>query len=400
MLVKMAKDRQVSQYSSRKIEIIIKRLKKDKELDSIIILTKFRAINKIYTNRNKRSKIYQHKKFNSTMYGLKNSNLVNKSQTDKNNENNEFNTIDFHIYDAYSLTNTISVVDSKSFNTNTYREKIFNSSNKKQKNKEAINNNWKIKKVSEFLIDTNKDLNIGFELGNSECKIGINNEFLNTVELWAPSENEDNNNDLSIQSLISFKDKNDNIIIGNKAEELKISNPKYSIFNLIKCVGKNYDEIIGKKELWPYKIYNNVKTGRPYIKVYYNDNKNKIYNFEDLLSLFLRKLFELLFSKFKFKNDNNNKNSDNLININIIVTVPNNFNYFQRKVVEKIFQIQLFQKEKINLRNSISNFYSEDNKNKNKAKNDLYTFGKFKIKNNNIKIENSSNIGYIYLFQK
>ena len=188
-------------------------------------------INKIYTNRNKRSKIYQHKKFNSTMYGFKSSNLMNKSQTDKNNENNEFNTIDFHTYDIYSLTNTISVVDSKSFNTNTYREKIFNSSNKKKKDKEDINNNWKIKKVSEFLIDTNKDLNIGFELGNSECKIGIINEYLNTVELWVPSENIDNNNDLSIQSLISFKDKNDNIIIGNKAEELKISNPKYSIFN-------------------------------------------------------------------------------------------------------------------------------------------------------------------------
>ena len=69
------------------------------------------------------------------MYRFKSSNLMNKSQTDKNNENNEFNTIDFHTYDIYSLTNTISVVDSKSFNTNTYREKIFNSSKKKKKDK-------------------------------------------------------------------------------------------------------------------------------------------------------------------------------------------------------------------------------------------------------------------------
>ena len=271
-------------------------------------------INKIYSERNKTSKIYQHKKFNSTLIdGLKSINLTNKVQSDKNNENIIFNTIDLHNYDTLSLTNTISWTDSK--NSNTYRESTFSPTNK------LINNNWKIKKVTEFSIDINKDLNIGFELGNSECKIGIINQFSNTIELWIPNENEiNNNNNTSISTLISFKDKYDNIIIGDQAEELKISNPSYSFFNFIKFIGKNTNEIVGKKELWPYKIYNREETKTPYIKGYYNGYKNKIYNFEDLLSLYLRKLFELLFSKIKIKNENSNINY--IININLVITVP------------------------------------------------------------------------------
>ena len=333
-------------------------------------------INKVYSERNKASKIYHHRKFNSTLIGgFKSVNLINKYPNDKNNENTIFNTIDLHNYETLSLTNTISLTDSK--NSNTYRESIYIPTNK------TINDNWKIKQVTEFLIDINKDINIGFELGNSECKIGIINQFSNTIELWIPYENEINSNNSSISTLISFKDKNENIIIGNQAEELKITNPSYSIFNFIKFIGKNTNEIDGKKELWPYKIYNNKATGRPYIKGFNNGYKNKIYNFEDLLSLYLRKLFELLFSKIKIKNENNNIN--NLININLVIAVPNNINYFQRKVIEKIFQTQLFPKENINNKNTTDLVYS---------------FGTNKIKIKNIKIESNSNLGYLYLFQK
>ena len=334
-------------------------------------------INKIYSERNKTSKIYHHKKFNSTLIGgFKSVNLTNKTQTDKNNENNIFNTINLQNYDTYSLTNTISLTEGKY--PNTYRESIYSPTNK------SVNTNWKIKKVTEFLIDINKDLNIGFELGNSECKIGIINQFSNIIELWIPYENEIDNN-TSISTLISFKVKNDNIIIGNQAEELKISNPSYSIFNFIKFIGKNSNEIFGKKELLPYKIYNNTKTGTLYIKGYNTKYKNKKYNFEDLLSLYLRKLFELLFNKIKIKNQNNNLN--NTININLVISVPNYFNYFQRKVIEKIFQTQLFPKEKINISN-------------NNKSDIVYLLGNYKIKIKNLKIENNSNIGYLYLFQK
>ena len=357
-------------------------------------------INKICSDRNEKSKVYEHRKFNSTLIGFKSVNLTYKNQTDKNQENNFFNTLDLNNYDTYSTNNnnTITISDEKTIHS--YREKIHQSTKNifdKETNKNNLN--WKIKKVSEFTIDINKELNIGFELGNSECKIGIINQLTNSVELWVPYESEKNtedNNKLGIQILISFKDKNDNIIIGNKAEELKINNPSYSFFNFIKYIGKNSNEIKEKRELWPYKIYNNEKigekAGRPYVKGNYNGNRNKIYNFEDLLSLYLRKIFELLFNKIKIKTEKNNKN--NLLNINIVVTVPNSFNYFQRKVIEKIFQTQLFQKDKKS--NIISNYYSENNKNKN----EVFEFGKYKIKINNIKIENSSNVGYLYLFQK
>ena len=354
-------------------------------------------INKIYSDRNEKSKVYKHKKFNSTSLGFKSVNLTYKNQTDKNQDNICFHTIDLNNFDTLSTANnnTISMSDEKTINS--YREKAYLST-KKIFGEETVQNyknfnNLKIKKLSEFIIDINKDLDIGFELGNSECKIGIINHMSNSVELWIPYENESDNK-FGIQTLVSFKDKNDNIVIGNKAEELKINNPSYSIFNFVKFIGKNSNEINENRELWSYKIYNNEKAGTPYIKGYYNGNKNKVYNFEDLLSLYLRKVFELLFSKIKIKNEKNNKN--NLINTNIVVTVPNTFNYFQRKVIEKIFQTQLFQKEKSN--NSKSNYYSKDIKNKNK--NDIFIFGKYKIKINNIKIESISNIGYLYLFQK
>ena len=341
--------------------------------------------NQLITERNLKSKIYHHKKYNRDSTGFK-SVVLNKCLTDRISENNIFNTFDLHNFDTYSLSNTISLTESK-----------IPSSNNSNKNKvvktnlNATNSNLKIKKVNKFIIDINKDLNIGFELGNSECKIGIINQNSNCIELWVPYIAEKNNS--SIPTLISFKENNDDIMIGNNAQELKISNPSYTIFNIIKFIGKNSKEVEGKKELWPYKIYTNVKTDKPYIKGCSTTHKNKAYNFEDLLSLYLRKLFELLFNEIEFKKNNNN----NLIKINLVVTVPNNFTYLQRKIIEKIFQTQIFKKGKNINNNNISNYYSEKNKN---SKTILYSFGKFNIQIKNIKIENSSNIGYLYLYQK
>ena len=42
-----------------------------------------------------------------------------------------------------------------------------------------------------------------------------------------------------------------------------------------------------------------------------------------------------LYNKFKNIKIKNEKNNNNLINLNIIIVVPNSFNYFQRKVIEK-----------------------------------------------------------------
>ena len=339
-------------------------------------------INNIYSDRNKKSKIYTHKKFNTSLISNKNINQINKTQSDRNNDFN-FNTLDLPYYDTLSLNNTNNAI---SITSSVYREKTINTSNKRKIEIDNLNNNWKIKRVKEFLIDINKDLNIGFELGNSDCKIGIVNQLSNCVELWTPYEDKNNANKLGIPTLISFKDQNNNIIIGNNAEELKINNPKHTIYNFINYIGKSWNEINGKKELRGYKLYNNLNTGRPYIKGYLNEFKNKIYHIEELLTLYLRKLFELLFSKIKIKNDRNN----NLIKINIVITVPNNFNYFQMKVIKNIFLTQIFQKKNIN--NNKKNINNDKN-------NMLNIFEKYNIQVNNIKIENSSNIGYLYLYQ-
>ena len=343
--------------------------------------------NKLLSERNIKSKVYHHKKFKSNLMGFKSVNLYH-TLTERNNENSALNAIDLHNYDTYSLSNTISMTDNKSNKSNKYKniEQIDNI-NKIERINVNTTNNLKIKKVKKFTIDINKDLNIGFELGNSECKIGIINSNLNCIELWTPNLDEKNNS--GIPTFISFKENSNEIIIGNKAKELEISNPAYTIFNIIKFIGKNSKEIEEKTELWPFKIYN-IKTDQPYIKSFSIINKNKNYNFEDLLSLYLRKLFEQLFNSIEIKKNN----KDNLIKINIVVTLPNNFTYFQRKIIEKIFQTQLFQKEKKINNNNILKVNKINNSQV------LYSFGKYNIQIKNIKIENSSNIGYLYLYQK
>lgn len=363
-------------------------------------------INKVYSSRNKKSKIYTHKKFNTTLIGLKNSNLLNKAQTDRNCEST-LNSIDLNYFDTYtlnnlntfsSINNNINMTENKS--STSYREKMVNIANKNNIVKEfkIIGNNFKIKKVKEFIIDINEDINMGFEFGSSECKIGIINPLLNQIELWVPYEDKNDEDKSGIPTTISLKDKNDNVIIGKNAEELKINNPKYTIYNFIKFIAKYSDEIKLKKEmkdLMGYKLYNNLKTERPYIKGNFNGSKNKSYNMEELVSIYLKNLFELLFNKIKFMGDKTNKS----ININIVITVPNYFNYFQRKVIEKIFLTQIFSNNNNNNSSNNSSEDSQSNAQKN-SNNLLNLFGKYNIQIKNIKIENSSNLGYLYTFQK
>jgi len=87
------------------------------------------------------------------------------------------------------------------------------------------------------------------------------------------------------------------------------------------------------------------------------------------------------------------------ININIVITVPNYFNYFQRKVIEKIFLTQIFSNNNNNNSSNNSSEDSQSNAQKN-SNNLLNLFGKYNIQIKNIKIENSSNLGYLYTFQK
>ena len=325
-------------------------------------------IEKAYSNRSHKNKVYTHKKFNSTLTGFrscKDINMLNQSQSDYDNDKNKegaYNTIDFNNY------NFETIINNNNYNSNnTLSNRIF-----------PENEKMNIKIVKEIEIDPEKDLNIGFELGNSICRIGIINKSLYDIELWKPYDT----NEINIPTMISFKDRNDNIIIGKEAEEERINNPNYTIFNFVKLIGKNYDEIGGIKELWGYKLYyNDNKKEKPYIKGFYKSTKNKIYYAEDILTLFLKNIFHIFFSKIKTK-----KSKCDLLKINFVVTVPNNFNYLQRKVIEKIFLTQLF-----------------NSNTKNKSKENIYYLGKNNIENiqiKNIKIENSSNLGFLYSYLK
>ena len=317
------------------------------------------------SDRSHKSKVYIHKKFNSTLTGFRSTkdiNKLNQSQSDIDKiKESEYNTIDFNNYNFETYTDMI--------------DNNYNLSNKIFPENENIN----IKKVKEIEIDPEKDLNIGFELGNSQCRIGIINKSLNNIELWQPYDTED----INIPTIISFKDKNNNILIGKKAEEEKINNPDYTIFNFVKLIGKYWNEIEGKKELWPFKLIKIKKANRPYVEGYNKNFRIRAYNMDEILTLFLNKIFELFFSKIKIKTK-----KCNLLKINFVITVPNNFNYSQRKIVEKIFLTQLFQ----------------NNFNKNKSeKNNIYYFGKNNIENiqvKNIKIESCSNLGFIYNYKK
>ena len=302
-----------------------------------------------YSDRSNKNKVYTHKKFSSTLIGFRNNkdiNILNQSLSDKEGA---YNTIDLNNYNLETYND----------NYNTFSNRIF-----------PDYNNINIKKVKEIEINSDKEIFIGFELGNSECRLGVINQDLNCVELWIPNNN--NDDDINIPTKIFFKD--DKITIGKDDTKNKTDDV---IFNFVKMVGKNWNEIEGNKELWGFNLIENTK--KPFIKINSSRFKNKIYNIEEILTLFLKNIFDLFFAKIKIK-----EKKCNLLKINFVISVPNYFSYFQRKTIEKIFLTQLFNKNK-------------------KRKENIYYLGKNNIENiqiKNIKIENSSNLGYLYPFIK
>ena len=321
--------------------------------------------NQIYNNQKKQKKIYVHKRYNPLDDGK------NLSSIDSINS---------------------SMMSSIGQNTN---KKEQNDS----LNKDCADND--IKKDDIIFINGNRPLIIGLELGNSECKLGVLNKD-NNFELFS------NNNNCIIPTIISFEQNNsndndydnDNIKIGDEAEQIRVTNASQTIFNIIKLIGKKETEIIGRKDLWPFNLYSEEKTNKPYVRIK-EKNKNKenkskyiCYNFEDILTIFLQKLFEKFFNKIMTGNKIEEKNNDKkenvniykLLDINIVVSVPNYFNYTQRKIIENIFTSKLFPKIEIH------------KKDKTLIKSNIY--GKYNIQLNSIKIESVSNLTSFCLINK
>ena len=306
--------------------------------------------NKIYNNAKKNKKIYVHKKYNYTQI----------------DDTKNLSSID-------SISNSISSSIGNNNNVNKNNNIKENYSSNGVINKcENTNNNF-------IHINGNKPLFIGLELGNSICKIGVINKK-NNFQLF----NYNNNNNYSIPTIISFvensSNNDDDIKIGEEAEQLKVSNPSFSIFNIIKLFGKNYNEIVGRKDLWPFNIYNNEKENKPYIKIKCKNNKEEktiSYYFEEILTLFLKKVFDNFFKNIVI-DKKEEVEQIKLIEINMVISVPNYFNYIQREMIKQIFISKLFPKNEIYRKSKIF------------IKSNIY--GKYNIQLNNIKIESVSNL--------
>ena len=383
------------------------------------------TINNININNNNQGKTFKHKKLNTNFEVIRNINndteklnqtqLYNKPSDNIQEEQlNNSNLLNNTFTQSYPFNSNIqkNIIISKKDNqsdTNIHFTKNIENTQiksslfpKSQKNLND-NKNYDIHTIknnqdTKYLVNPNEPLCIGLDLDNMECKISLVNQTNGDIELFCFDKDQ-----YSIPTVISFSDNNE-INIGNEAKILNITNPSQTIFNLLKMVGKNYNEIKGMKEIWPFKVYSDGENERPYIKINLVKKEKKFY-IEDLLNLFLKKLFEKVFKKIIF-NDNqeeNNKVKDlYIINIILVVTVPNTLNYFQRKVIEKIFQRQVF--PEINIDNKINNNLLSQNSNDiNENYNNKYSNKKRKLYNGyqinlkKIKIENASSIATLCL---
>ena len=238
-------------------------------------------------------------------------------------------------------------------------------------------------KKIKYTINSNETLCLALEIGNLYCKLGILNPNLNHQKIFSRNLSDFADDIFSFPFMLSFNAFSNEIEIGQEAlNNYFLNNKSYNtIFDIINFFGKNTDEIFIKKGLYPYKIYS--KENKPVIEINFN-KKEKKFNFEDLFTIFIKKLFENFFEKIDLiDNNNNNKN----IKLNLSISIPDDFNYLQRKIIEKIFQKQIFPSFTENNINDSNNSDSSHNKKNNKK---LYNGYQIELKN--IKIENASSI--------
>ena len=282
---------------------------------------------------------------------------VENSSSKKNNiinipisftNNNSTNEIKTSLFNKFMNAEKANKNENKFYSQNT--NKIFlndiyysNVNNTNIANDSNINI-IKPLKYEFFTIDNQREINIGLDIGNIETKIGIIKNY-NEIQLMCFSDNK-----YSIPTMISFN-KNE-IYIGPQTEEKMINNPSKTIFNIMKIFGHDYDEIVNKNNkthlLWPFKLYKD-DYNKPFIKIKTREEKKEIekkYYFEDILILFLKNIFNLVFQKItcEYIKTDTSKNKKANLKINLSVAIPNCFNYYQRKILEKIFFTEIFPK--------------------------------------------------------
>ena len=327
-----------------------------------------------------------------------------------NNKNNNNNNLNYNLSNINNLTPMNNKVFNKSkfninknniYSNNTYDPSYFNLKD---------NYNFKLLKNSiknKYIIDQNKPLCIGLEFSSNNCKICImnQNEQNNTIDLFCFKENA-----FSIPTILAFNDKSDEIEIGFDAYDCLMINPQKTIFNIMKLFGKKYNDISQKNYLYPYNIYSNENTSsRPYIKINYNNHKEKHYYFEDLFTIYMIKLFEIIFTEIEIENKEKDKNNKNIIQLSLVVGISNNLSYFQRKIIEKIFQTQVFPEYIFEIGSNIndnkldnisitsSKLSTSQSANSIQSKRKKKIYGGYQIILKDIMIENSSSISCLCL---
>ena len=164
----------------------------------------------------------------------------------------------------------------------------------------------------------NQDFTLGVKFG-SNCCIGIWRN--NKVEL-IPNEIGSN----STPSIISFTRKE--ILIGNAAKNLMITNHKNTIYGITELIGKRFDDPEIQKFInsVPFEVDKDINTNKPRIII---ETEKEIQSFspEKLYSMILEKL---ILDAEKYLKTNIK---------NIIIIVPSNFNLAQREGIKTAVEL-------------------------------------------------------------
>ena len=364
----------------------IYKIKDNKNINNIFLINnnnnifdKYISKNRNRTNESNLTNLYKPKKNNSVENSI-NTNKIMNNFIDKNNidvnyiltTNNaqrgknlyvkkKFITLDMSKSMSSFESNTSGNIlssSSKKINLKNSNDIFFNNSSYNDMNKNKTNYGNKSKKTKLYL---------GLVLGDTHCKLAIYDieHAQNTKENNFTNKSYNQNNSLNftyikVPTIISFIPLNNNINkyvkIGEEAKNLRQDHVDQTIFNIIKMFGQNTHEIIGKKELWPFNIYKELSTNKALIKIKNGNNNNDIYyNIEEILYLYLKKLFEMFFDKIGI-NNNEKKN----IYINMTIGVPNYFNYLQRDLLKKILSKKLFPIKNNNNDIKLNNIFIEN----------------------------------------
>ena len=386
-----------------KISLIKQKIIRSKQSNEDILITSNKENNgNKENNDNDYSSPIKPELFKNAIISDAKKNIIN--DYDNDNNNNEINNI--NTADKKILLNQILFSPSANIDNNTnkkldYNDIDININNNINENNITfqtykMNNSTsnintpnivKTNKNSSFFVDPEKELCLGLELGNSECKVGIVNQNTSEIQLVCFEENK-----YSLPTLVSFGQNKKEIKIGHQAEEEIICNPSQTISNIIKYFGKKFNEFSSNNKLYPFKVYyTNDEENKPYIKVNFGPQKDKVFYFENILSIFLEKMFEIIFNKVnlenssnyntqeKIKGDSEEQSVRNVINLNIalVITVPNYFSYYQRKLIENIIKTEIF----------------PDINNSDMTK----IYGKYKINLIGLRIQNASSIASVCL---